>query len=309
MERPFASARAARRSRSPRRAWSRDALRAAHRLARRLRSRSSPITHHRRPDPGPAARRDRRQGAVDQGARPRARSTASTDFCGPFDEGCRDDPARRRSASPRCCPRGDVRDRLIGARVDRRAAAGRDVGTSSPRRAAQLLRLRPDLKIVPFRGNVETRLEEGRGRRGRCDPARRGGPRPARHRRRLRDPDRVMLPAPAQAAIGMECRTNDTRTQSVLSTVNNQITYSCVMAERAFTRALGATCASPVAAFCVLEDGDLAHARPAVQRGRQRHGRAARGVRLRRLRDAGRARARDAGEGARNRSGACSPAQ
>jgi hydroxymethylbilane synthase len=43
----------------------------------------------------------------------------------------------------------------------------------------------------------------------------------------------------------------------VLSTVNNGITYSCVMAERAFTRALGATCSSPVAAFCVLEDGDL----------------------------------------------------
>ena len=55
----------------------------------------------------------------------------------------------------------------------------------------------------------------------------------------------------------MECRTNDTETQSVLSTVNNQITYACVMAERAFTRALGATCASPVAAFAVLEDGDL----------------------------------------------------
>ena len=57
--------------------------------------------------------------------------------------------------------------------------------------------------------------------------------------------------------IGVECRTNDTRTQSVLSTINNQITYSCVMAEREFTRTLGASCASPVAAFCVLEDGDL----------------------------------------------------
>ena len=55
----------------------------------------------------------------------------------------------------------------------------------------------------------------------------------------------------------MECRTNDTRTQSVLTTVNNQITYDCVMAERAFTRALGGACHSPVAAFCVLEDGDL----------------------------------------------------
>ena len=55
----------------------------------------------------------------------------------------------------------------------------------------------------------------------------------------------------------MECRTNDTRTQSVLSTVSNSITYECVMAERALTRALNATCHSPIAAFCVLEDGDL----------------------------------------------------
>ena len=50
---------------------------------------------------------------------------------------------------------------------------GAVVGTSSPRRAAQLLRLRPDLEIVPIRGNVETRLQEGRGGRGRRDPARR----------------------------------------------------------------------------------------------------------------------------------------
>jgi hydroxymethylbilane synthase len=70
-------------------------------------------------------------------------------------------------------------------------------------------------------------------------------------------PTEIILPAPGQAVIGMECRTNDTRTQSVLTTVNNGITYACVMAERAFTRALGASCASPVAAFAVLEDGDL----------------------------------------------------
>jgi hydroxymethylbilane synthase len=70
-------------------------------------------------------------------------------------------------------------------------------------------------------------------------------------------PTEVMLPAPAQAVIGMECRTNDTRTQSVLTSVNNQITFHCVMAERAFTRALGGTCHSPVAAFCAFEDGDL----------------------------------------------------
>ncbi len=70
-------------------------------------------------------------------------------------------------------------------------------------------------------------------------------------------PTEIILPAPGQAVIGMECRTNDTDTQGVLSTVNNGITFNCVMAERAFTRALGATCHSPVAAFCVLEDGDF----------------------------------------------------
>jgi hydroxymethylbilane synthase len=70
-------------------------------------------------------------------------------------------------------------------------------------------------------------------------------------------PTETLLPAPGQAVIAMECRTNDTRTQSVLTTVNNQITFDCVRAERAFTRALGASCHSPVAAFCAFEDGDL----------------------------------------------------
>ena len=154
-------------------------------------------------------------------------------------------------------PRGDVRDRLIGAESIDALKQGAVVGTSSKRRTAQLLRLRPDLKIVPLRGNVETRLAKVEVGRDRRDPARRGRPQAARHRHRHVDPDRILLPAPAQAVIGMECRTNDTETQSVLSTVNNQITFACVMAERAFTRALGATCASPVAAFAVLEDGDL----------------------------------------------------
>src|SRR3954469_19811965 len=57
-------------------------------------------------------------------------------------------------------PRGDVRDRLIGAESINALKLGATVGTSSARRAAQLLRLRPDLKIVPLRGNVETRLKK-----------------------------------------------------------------------------------------------------------------------------------------------------
>ena len=154
-------------------------------------------------------------------------------------------------------PRGDVRDRIVGAESIDALKNGAVVGTSSPRRAAQLLRLRPDLKIVPFRGNVETRLKKVE--QGEVDATLlcSAGLKRLGIEAGTAIPTEVILPAPAQAVIGVECRTNDTRTQSVLSTINNQITYDCVAAERAFTRALGAACASPVAAFCVLEDGDL----------------------------------------------------
>jgi hydroxymethylbilane synthase len=154
-------------------------------------------------------------------------------------------------------PRGDVRDRIIGAESIDKLKQGAVVGTSSPRRKAQLLRLRPDLKIVPIRGNVETRLRKVES--GEVDATLLA----AAGLKRLdivagtAIPTEIILPPPGQAVIGMECRTNDTMTQSVLTTVNNQITYDCVMAERAFSRALGGTCHSPVAAFCVLEDGDL----------------------------------------------------
>jgi hydroxymethylbilane synthase len=154
-------------------------------------------------------------------------------------------------------PRGDVRDRLIGARSIDELKRGATVGTSSARRKAQLLRLRPDLDLVPLRGNVETRIRAVES--GEIDATLLSC---AGLKRLGIDigtaiPTEIILPAPGQAVIAMECRSNDTRTQSVLTTVNNQITYDCVMAERAFTRALGAACASPVAAFCVLEDGDL----------------------------------------------------
>src|SRR3954463_1420333 len=153
-------------------------------------------------------------------------------------------------------PRGDVRDRLIGAESIDQLKQGAVVGTSSRRRAAQLLRLRPDLKIVPLRGNVETRLNKVESGEIDATLLASAGLKRLEISVGTSIPAEIILPAPGQAVIGMECRTNDTRTQSVLSTVNNGITYACVMAERAFTRALGATCASPVACFAVLEDGD-----------------------------------------------------
>src|SRR5438445_924896 len=154
-------------------------------------------------------------------------------------------------------PRGDVRDRLIGADSIDKLRKGAVVGTSSRRRAAQLLRLRPDLRIVPLRGNVETRLKKVESGEIDATLLSAAGLKRLEIKAGTAIPTEIILPAPGQAVIGIECRTNDTETQSVLTTVNNQITYDCVMAERAFTRALGATCASPVAAFCVLEDGDL----------------------------------------------------
>jgi len=154
-------------------------------------------------------------------------------------------------------PRGDARDRLIGGESIDSLKQGAVVGTSSPRRAAQLLRLRPDLQIVPLRGNVETRLAKVESGEVDATLLSCAGLKRLEIDAGTAIPTETILPAPGQAVIGMECRTNDTRTQSVLSTVNNQITYWCVMAEREFTRALGATCASPVAAFCVLDDGDL----------------------------------------------------
>src|SRR4051812_34279739 len=154
-------------------------------------------------------------------------------------------------------PRGDVRDRIVGAKsIDELKQRSR-VGTSSPRRAAQLRRLRPDLVIVPIRGNVETRLKKVESGEVDATLLASAGLKRLEIDAGTAIPTEILLPAPGQAVIGVECRTNDTRTQSVLSTVSNGITYNCVMAERAFPRALGGTCHSPVAAFCVLDDGDL----------------------------------------------------
>jgi len=155
-------------------------------------------------------------------------------------------------------PRADVRDRLIGASSIPALRPGAVIGTSSPRRAAQLRALRPDLRTTLFRGNVNTRLAKlaagevdatmlaaaGLDRLGRLDVG-------------VAVPLDVMLPAPAQGAVGIECRADDAATHALLAAIDDANTACCVSHERALLAALEADCHSPVAALAVIEGAQV----------------------------------------------------
>jgi len=146
--------------------------------------------------------------------------------------------------------RADVRDRLIGAETVSALAEGARVGTSSPRRAAQLRRIRPDLHPILFRGNVATRLAKLAA--GEADATLLA----AAGLDRLGRPDighavetGEMLPAPAQGAVGIETLGDREDVRLLLAAIDHRETSMAVMAERAFLAALGADCRSPVAAL------------------------------------------------------------
>ena len=167
-------------------------------------------------------------------------------------------------------PRADVRDRLIGADSLDALPQGARIGTSSPRRAAQLLRARPDLKIVPIRGNLDTRLAKLEA--GEVDAtllAAAGLDRLGRHAGAPVPLD-VMLPAPGQAAIGIECRADDDDTRAKLAPIDDHATTAAVRAERAFARSLGASCHSPVGALAMVRAGKV-HLRAEILTRRAGH--------------------------------------
>ena len=155
-------------------------------------------------------------------------------------------------------PRADPRDRLVGASsIDDLKARAR-VGTNSPRRAAQLKALRPDLQIVMFRGNVATRLR--RLENDEADAtllAAAGLDRLGLHDVGITVPIDAMLPAASQGAIGVEARTGDTDVASLLASIAHAETMACVAMERAVLESLQAGCHSPVAAFAAEEGGAL----------------------------------------------------
>jgi len=157
--------------------------------------------------------------------------------------------------------REDPRDALVTAdgRGLAALAQGASVGTGSPRRAARIRALRPDLRIVELRGNVDSRLARvtdgeldavvlavaGLMRLGRAamiaehlDPA-------------------SMLPAPAQGALAVECRSDDPATLALLAAVDDRPSRLRVLAERAVLSAVGASCASAIGALASLEGATL----------------------------------------------------
>jgi hydroxymethylbilane synthase len=156
-------------------------------------------------------------------------------------------------------PRADKRDVLVGAASLAALPEGAVIGTSAPRRAAQALHARPDCRVVMFRGNVATRLAKlaagevdatflaaaGLARLGETgtghplDPA-------------------EWLPAPAQGAIGIECRADDAQTRNWLAAIDHAPSRAEAMAERALLAALGGNCHSPIAVLCDMTGEMLA---------------------------------------------------
>ena len=158
-------------------------------------------------------------------------------------------------------PREDVRDAFISAKWSGLDAlpAGAVVGTSSLRRKAQLLRLRPDLSVVGLRGNVDTRLRKLEDGAADATLLACAGLRRLGLAQRITSPIAVdvMLPAVAQGAIGVEVRAGDEATAELVGALNHQPTAICVTAERAFLARLDGSCRTPIAGLAVLHGDRL----------------------------------------------------
>jgi hydroxymethylbilane synthase len=158
-------------------------------------------------------------------------------------------------------PREDARDAFLSLTANSIAElpVGAKVGSSSVRRTAQLLRMRPDLKTVLFRGNVQTRLRKlsegvadatflacaGLNRLGLAEKI------------TAAMPTEIMLPALAQGAIGIEIREGDEEIKQLLSGINHTESSIAVACERAFLQTLDGSCRTPLAGHASLDGGIL----------------------------------------------------
>ena len=156
--------------------------------------------------------------------------------------------------------RADPRDALVshlGTTLDQ-IPAGTKIGTSSPRRQAQIAERRPDLEIVPIRGNVDTRLRKAAG--DECDGtviAVAGLDRMGMSEviTECLSPEEF-VPPPGQGAMAVEIRADDERTAGLVASADHAATTAAVGAERAFLEALGGGCQVPVGAYAKFDSGD-----------------------------------------------------
>jgi hydroxymethylbilane synthase len=158
-------------------------------------------------------------------------------------------------------PREDVRDAVVGrtAPTLQELPQGATVGSSSLRRQALIRRLRPDVKVITFRGLVDTRLRKladgevdatllafaGLKRLGKPDVP-----------TQLLDPSEFP-PAPAQGAICIESRIGDSNVNALLEAINHRPTFDAVTCERAFLGALDGSCRTPIAGLATIEGDNL----------------------------------------------------
>jgi len=151
--------------------------------------------------------------------------------------------------------REDARDVLI-SRDGRSLVAlpqGARVGTSSLRRAAQLLAARPDLILLPLRGNVDTRIRKATSGDYDAIVLAAAGVLRLGLEAHITEylPFELMLPAPGQGALAVQCRADDSTVRELLAAIDHAVTCAAVTAERAFLNALGGGCSAPVAAYAI----------------------------------------------------------
>jgi hydroxymethylbilane synthase len=133
------------------------------------------------------------------------------------------------------------------------------VGTSSLRRTAQLLARRPDLTILPLRGNVDTRVRKVLSGEYEAIVLAQAGLNRLGLKQYISEifPLDVMLPAPGQGALAVQCRAEDTKTIELLEAIHDPITAAAVHAERAFLASVGSECSLPIAAYAEKNNGSI----------------------------------------------------
>jgi hydroxymethylbilane synthase len=161
---------------------------------------------------------------------------------------------------PVICEREDPRDALISNGVKfADLPHGAKIGTSSLRRSCQLLSIRPDLRIVQLRGNLETRFRKLGEKEFDAMILAAAGVKRLGWQERITEciSAEISLPAIGQGAIGIECRKDDAETNKMIAALNHDETSICVTAERACLAKLEGGCQVPIAAHAVLDGAHL----------------------------------------------------